>query len=863
MAELYEDEIPDFDEKEVDYDSEIYSPSSSEAEMNSEDESSVTKENNDNEEDNTEKYFKTDVVKAQTTKKMEATCKYCKIELNFPRFNPISSKRHIQQCQKYHSFITDGHNCIFCKKSQKSIGHLFNHLGSKHSKEMSNLQNSVSPSKISNTTKIENKIKKRCRKLTVMPSTKSCALCDFETNKESNNRFHEMEKHYSKKHFQDRILNEIIPLLPKIQPFKCPAPDCNFVATTKNIAQGPFQIKLHYLRKHGILTKYIDEALNKDQYVDQDSSEIEHNTLKNETLALVHKSTNAGSKMDHASFNQKSRSISGSTKPPSWLPNVSECVLCGDKPSSNSMNPHQILFHHYCQKHFVDKINSEIKPLISKENPLDCPDPECNYICNPKRKSNRKFQILQHYLRKHGILKKFIDEALLEKQKMDKAGNEIKEKDEISENIKISAKKGRPSLCHLPSTDKCQLCAFVNKATKNKHQEMFKHYLQDHFQDKIAKEITTILPTKKPFECPFKMCNYKKTEFCNRDQTLNHVLKNHGFMEKYIKDEEEKKRGYEKIFSKIKKTYQHIADDEMPNPELNFNENVTKKTQTPKKRSRSESTTTPLEQNPKKKLKRKKELDSLPDFEQGPSMERSRCSSSNNSLTSKEYPDSGIDDTESINSDQKVHNVEDIQQIWNMEGDQTLVVGGRHIEKSRIRECSIILERCDQKEQIIPKQEGNIGINNDAMKRAFDIPNISFDHEEEKWNRCGEKSLAVENDDIEEVPKIQQTNKKSVQEKTAIKITICDKEPKMSLTAKISKPSSQITLADIKNLILQRWQNFGKRTSPRVEDYTYSAKTIEDGEIEMQVIDEDSDDNDIVPSFHNGKEIKIEIICAL
>ena len=284
-----------------------------------------------------------------------------------------------------------------------------------------------------------------------------------------------------------------------------------------------------------------------------------------------------------------------------------------------------------------------------------------------------------------------------------------------------------------------------------------------------------------------------------------------------------------------------------------------------KKRSMPETESIPLEENPKKKFKRTKQLDSLPELEQG----RSRCSSSNISLTSKEYPDSGIDDTESINSDKKVRNIEDLrseedfQQIWNMEGDQTLVVGGRHIEKSRIRECSIILERCDQKEQIIPKQERNIGIDNDAMKRAFDIPNISFDHEDEKWNRCGENSLAVENDDIEEVPKIQQTNKKSVHEKTAIKITIFDKEPKMSLTAKISKPSSQITLADIKNLILQRWQNFGKRTSPMVEDYTYSAKTIEDGEIEMQVIDEDSDDNNIVPSFHNGKENKIEIICAL
>ena len=146
MAELYEYEIPDFDEK-LDYDSE--------ADLNSGDENSETMEKNDDEENTTEKYSKTNSINEQaSTKKMETTCKYCKIELKFPNFNPISGKRHIQQCRKYHSFITDGYSCIFCKKSQKSIGHLFNHLGSKHSMEISNLQNS---SKISKTTKIEKK----------------------------------------------------------------------------------------------------------------------------------------------------------------------------------------------------------------------------------------------------------------------------------------------------------------------------------------------------------------------------------------------------------------------------------------------------------------------------------------------------------------------------------------------------------------------------------------------------------------------------------------------------------------------------------------------------------------------------------
>ena len=96
--------------------------------------------------------------------------------------------------------------------------------------------------------------------------------------------------------------------------------------------------------------------------------------------------------------------------------------------------------------------------------------------------------------------------------------------------------------------------------------------------------------------------------------------------------------------------------------------------------------------------------------------------------------------------------------------------------------------------------------------------------------------------------------------KTVIKFTLCDNEPITSYTAKISKPSSQITLVNIKNLISQRFQNYGRRTSPRVDDFTYLALNIKDGGIEWQVIDKDSD---IVPSFHNGKENKIEIICAL
>ena len=57
----------------------------------------------------------------------------------------------------------------------------------------------------------------------------------------------------------------------------------------------------------------------------------------------------------------------------------------------------------------------------------------------------------------------------------------------------------------------------------------------------------------------------------------------------------------------------------------------------------------------------------------------------------------------------------------------------------------------------------------------------------------------------------------------------------------ITKPSSQITLADIKNMILQKWLNF-----------------------EWKEIDEDySNDYDIVPSFtiKNEKKMKSYALC--
>ena len=190
-------------------------------------------------------------------------CKYCQIEFKPGRFNSISSKRHLQQCKKYHSFTTgDGDNilvCKFCQTAKKSIGHLFNHLEKAHAKEISNLKNLSSNIKTMGTEK-----PKRRKKSTIFPSIKSCELCNF-SNEEGgsySSKYQLMEKHYRKQHFADKINSQVIPKMPKTRPFKCPASNCEYNGNDKNksISKGK-RVLLHYLRKHGILKKYINDAI--------------------------------------------------------------------------------------------------------------------------------------------------------------------------------------------------------------------------------------------------------------------------------------------------------------------------------------------------------------------------------------------------------------------------------------------------------------------------------------------------------------------------------------------------------------------------------------------------------------------------
>ena len=79
---------------------------------------------------------------------------------------------------------------------------------------------------------------------------------------------------------------------------------------------------------------------------------------------------------------------------------------------------------------------------------------------------------------------------------------------------------------------------------------------------------------------------------------------------------------------------------------------------------------------------------------------------------------------------------------------------------------------------------------------------------------------------------------------TNVSIVLCD--PKYSsLKTKIKKQYFEITLTDIKNLIKKWRRKFGE-FPPKLQDYTYAAKTIDEyGFEKFEIID---DDLDIIPS---------------
>jgi len=80
-------------------------------------------------------------------------------------------------------------------------------------------------------------------------TTHTCELCGFEPK--TKNKYREKQDHMVMKHFKERIDK----LFPTVRPYTCPAESCEFLGKDKQA------LLRHYTGKHGVLEKYLREAL--------------------------------------------------------------------------------------------------------------------------------------------------------------------------------------------------------------------------------------------------------------------------------------------------------------------------------------------------------------------------------------------------------------------------------------------------------------------------------------------------------------------------------------------------------------------------------------------------------------------------
>jgi hypothetical protein len=80
-------------------------------------------------------------------------------------------------------------------------------------------------------------------------TTHTCELCGFEPK--TKNKYREKQDHLVMKHFKERIDK----IFPHCRPYTCPSEDCVFTGKDKQA------LLRHYTGKHGILEKYLKEAL--------------------------------------------------------------------------------------------------------------------------------------------------------------------------------------------------------------------------------------------------------------------------------------------------------------------------------------------------------------------------------------------------------------------------------------------------------------------------------------------------------------------------------------------------------------------------------------------------------------------------
>ena len=203
-----------------------------------------------------------------------------------------------------------------------------------------------------------------------VPGITMCELCGFKPK--TKNKYREKQDHLYMKHFKE----EFDRMLPNGTPWNCPAYKCTFFGKDKQA------LLRHFMGKHGILEKYLSNALAK-------LAQPPHETSLSEEPPIVLLEDTVSSPIEK--MHTATEECADPVKP---------CVLCGFKPTAKKER--RAMYDHLYMKHFKE----EFDRMLPTGSPWNCPADMCPYF------GTNKQALLRHFMSQHGILEKWLSKAL-------------------------------------------------------------------------------------------------------------------------------------------------------------------------------------------------------------------------------------------------------------------------------------------------------------------------------------------------------------------------------------------------------------------------------------------------------------------
>ena len=179
-------------------------------------------------------------------------------------------------------------------------------------------------------------------------TTHTCELCGFEPK--TKNKYREKQDHLVMKHFKEKIDK----IFPHCRPYACPAEECQFTGKDKQA------LLRHYTGKHGILEKYLREAL----------AEKGINYTPSEGGKRRHSEVNGN---NNKNSNQKNPRLS-LTPPGNLLPvSPEEVTAAGLQLTSVTSKPVTLP-----QRPNTEELRKEVEAMMRSFQPVEQPNITCN-----------------------------------------------------------------------------------------------------------------------------------------------------------------------------------------------------------------------------------------------------------------------------------------------------------------------------------------------------------------------------------------------------------------------------------------------------------------------------------------------------